>query len=61
MAEEKLSPEAYRAIYECSADGVMFTAPDGQIFAANPAACAVLGMTEEEICAPGPARSGRSR
>jgi diguanylate cyclase (GGDEF)-like protein/PAS domain S-box-containing protein len=50
---EKLGPEAYRAIYEYSADGVMFTAPDGRIFAANPAACAILAMTEEEICARG--------
>ena len=32
-----------------SLDAVMFTAPDGQILAANPAACRVLGLSEEEI------------
>lgn len=30
-------------------DGVMLTAPDGRILAANPAACAMLGLDEEEI------------
>jgi PAS domain S-box-containing protein len=36
-----------------SLDGVMFTAPDGRIFAANPAACEMLRMTEAEICERG--------
>ena len=31
-------------------DGVMFTEPDGRILAANPAACGMLRMSEEEIC-----------
>jgi len=53
MIDERLSPEAYRAIYEYSADAVLFTAPDGRIFAANPAACALLRRTEDEICALG--------
>ncbi len=32
-----------------SLDAVMFTAPDGQILAANPAACRVLSLSAEEI------------
>ena len=32
-----------------SLDAVMFTAPDGRILAANPAACRVLGLSEAEI------------
>jgi diguanylate cyclase (GGDEF)-like protein/PAS domain S-box-containing protein len=47
---ERLGPEAYRAVYEYSADGVIFSAPDGRIFAANPAACAILGRSEADIC-----------
>jgi PAS domain S-box-containing protein len=43
----------YRALYENALDGVLLTAPDGRIFAANPAACRLLGMTEEEICQAG--------
>jgi PAS domain S-box-containing protein len=36
-----------------SLDAVMFTAPDGRILAANPAACSMLGLTEAEIRARG--------
>jgi PAS domain S-box-containing protein len=43
------------AMFERSLDAVLFTAPDGRIIAANPAACQVLGMSEEEI-----RRRGRS-
>ncbi|HXX89989.1 MAG TPA: sensor domain-containing diguanylate cyclase [Acidimicrobiales bacterium] len=53
MTGDELGPEEFRAIWEYSADGVLFTAPDGRIFAANPAACTLLRMTEEEICAAG--------
>ena len=48
-----LGPEAYRALYEYGPDGVLFTAPDGRILAANPAACRLLALTEAEICARG--------
>ena len=34
-------------------DGVLFAAPDGRVFAANPAACELLRMSEEEICRRG--------
>lgn len=48
-----LGPEAYRAMYDHSPDGVLFTAPDGRVLAANPAACEILGRTEAEIRALG--------
>jgi PAS domain S-box-containing protein len=41
------------AMFARSLDAVMFTAPDGRILAANPAACRLLGLSEEEICARG--------
>ncbi|HKB29633.1 MAG TPA: GAF domain-containing protein [Streptosporangiaceae bacterium] len=44
---------AYEAMFAHALDGVMFTTPDGQILAANPAACEMLRMSEEEICSGG--------
>jgi PAS domain S-box-containing protein len=54
-AEEKLqeSEERYRLLFNSSMDAVLLTAPTGEIFSANPAACRILGRTEEEICAIG--------
>ncbi|MFI4940151.1 MAG: diguanylate cyclase [Burkholderiales bacterium] len=46
----------YRAFFEHSMEAMLLTAPDGAIFAANPAACELFGLTEEEICNAG--RSG---
>ncbi|MGZ3755491.1 MAG: PAS domain S-box protein [Mucilaginibacter sp.] len=43
----------YRACYDHSMDGILLTIPDGTILAANPAACELFGMTEEEICERG--------
>jgi PAS domain S-box-containing protein len=37
------------AMFARSLDAVMFTAPDGRILAANPAACRILGLSEHEI------------
>jgi len=50
-AEEALaqSEARYRSLYENSFDGIMLSKPDGTILAANPQACRMLGMTEEEI------------
>lgn len=48
-----LGPEALVAIFDHTADGVLFTIPDGTVLAANPSACALLGLTEEQICAAG--------
>ena len=44
------SEERFRSIYEHSLDAIFLTRPDGNILAANPAACRILGRTEQEIC-----------
>jgi PAS domain S-box-containing protein len=41
------------AIFENSMDAILITAPDGRIFAANPAACLLFGRTEAEIISIG--------
>jgi PAS domain S-box-containing protein len=41
--------DAYRFLFENSMDAVLLTIPDGRIVAANPAACAMFGMTEAEL------------
>jgi len=53
VREIKQSELQYRNFYENSFDGVMLTKPDGTILAANPQACRMLGMTEEEITKAG--------
>jgi PAS domain S-box-containing protein len=52
----RASEERYRSLFENSDDAILLTAPDGRIFAANPAACRIFGRTEAEICQVG--RSG---
>ncbi len=47
------SEAKYRGLFENSMDGILLTLPDGQITAANPAVCAMFGMTAEEICGLG--------
>ncbi len=47
------SERAILALFENSLDGILLTAPDGRIFLANPAACAMLGRSEEEVYAAG--------
>ncbi|HEY0042220.1 MAG TPA: PAS domain S-box protein [Flavisolibacter sp.] len=49
----KQSEAKYRAFFENSMDGILLTSQEGEIMAANPAACTILGMTEEEICQKG--------
>jgi len=49
-AMQRQSEERLRSIFNNSPDGILFTSPDGSIFAANPAACRMLGRTEKEIC-----------
>lgn len=49
----RASEARFQAIFEHSPEGLLLTSPDGQIHAANPAACALLGSTEAEICAMG--------
>jgi PAS domain S-box-containing protein len=43
------SEERYRSVFENSIDGVMISQPDGSILSANPVACRMLGMSEEEL------------
>jgi diguanylate cyclase (GGDEF)-like protein/PAS domain S-box-containing protein len=42
-----------RALFEHVLDGVLFSRPDGSIVAANPAACAMLGGTKQQVLAAG--------
>jgi len=48
--EIKANEEKFRAYFDNSMAGILFTAPDGRIINANPSACSILGMTEDEIC-----------
>lgn len=53
---EKLLQESearYRSLYENSLDGILLTKPDGTILSANPKACSLYGMTENEIIQAG--------
>jgi len=47
------SEEMYRAFFHNSLDAIMITSPDGRILEANPAACAMLNHTEQDICSLG--------
>lgn len=47
------SEEKYRSFFVHSMDGILITVTDGEILAANPAACGMFQMTEEEICQAG--------
>ena len=55
IAEEKLdaNEELLSKAFENSQDAIVITTPDGIIFAANPAACRMSGMTEEEMILAG--------
>ncbi|RKR84384.1 PAS domain S-box-containing protein [Mucilaginibacter gracilis] len=55
MSDHKNKPQnqneaIYKMCYEHSLDGILLTVPNGTVLAANPAACAIFGMTEAEIC-----------
>ncbi len=47
------SEERYRSLYENSLDGILLTKPDGTILSANPQACKLFGMTEDDIIQAG--------
>ena len=55
LAEEALreSEERFRLLFVNSPDGVLMTDHDGNILAANEAACRMFGRTEEELCKVG--------
>ncbi|PKN17013.1 MAG: hypothetical protein CVU71_17865 [Deltaproteobacteria bacterium HGW-Deltaproteobacteria-6] len=43
------SEERYRLLFNSSYDAILLTTPDGEILAANPAACRIFGRSEDEI------------
>ena len=49
----RIDKDHYRTLFEHNLDAVLLTMADGRILAANPAACALFGGTEEEICRGG--------
>ena len=51
MTEEALreSQPQFHSLFENSLDTLLLTSPDGRILKANPAACQMFGLTEEEI------------
>ena len=52
----KEGEEKYHSFFNNSMDGILLAAKDGSIITANPAACDMFRMSEEEICTAG--RSG---
>ncbi|WP_221393014.1 PAS domain S-box protein [Dyadobacter sp. NIV53] len=50
------SEEKYRLLFETSMDGILLTRQNGQVLAANQAACNIFEMTQDEIITVG--RSG---
>ena len=48
-SEGPLGLTAYHVLFEHAPEGVVFSLLDGQVHAANPAACRMLAMTETEI------------
>ncbi len=55
QVEQRLreSEEQFRSIFENALHGILFSAPGGQVYAANRAACDMLGRSEQEICKGG--------
>lgn len=55
QAEKTLreSEQQFRSLFEYATDAVFLTIPDGRVRAANPAACTMFGMSEQEICRAG--------
>jgi PAS domain S-box-containing protein len=49
IEELKRSEARFRSLFESSFDAILLTKPDGSILSANPAACHMFGLTEEEI------------
>ena len=45
----RVREERFRSVFIHSLDAILFTAPEGRILSANPAACQMFGRTEDEI------------
>jgi diguanylate cyclase (GGDEF)-like protein/PAS domain S-box-containing protein len=50
LPTDQIGTAASRVMFEHCSEGVLFSAPDGRISAANPAAAAMLSLSPEEIC-----------
>jgi diguanylate cyclase (GGDEF)-like protein/PAS domain S-box-containing protein len=50
---ELAASERYQKLFAHTLDGVLQTRPGGAVLAANPAACAMLGLDEQQICQRG--------
>ncbi len=51
--ERLATQQSYEMLFANSMDGVLLTRPDGSVLAANPAACAMFGLSEAEVRALG--------
>jgi len=51
--DRRIHDEYYRFVFDHSMDALLLTQPDGQILKANPAACELFRMTEDEIQSAG--------
>ncbi len=51
VQDAEVEAAAFRVLFEHVSDGVLFADSDGTLTAANPAACALLEMSAEAICA----------
>jgi PAS domain S-box-containing protein len=49
MTSLDLDEYAFRTVVDYAADGVWIGSPDGRIFSANPAACAIFAATEAQL------------
>jgi PAS domain S-box-containing protein len=47
------SEARFRSLFENNLEAMFLTVPDGKVIAANPAACAMFGMSEAELCRVG--------
>ncbi len=50
---QNVSQNEYASIFEFCTDAILLTIPDGRILAANPSACVMFQMSEQEICEKG--------
>jgi PAS domain S-box-containing protein len=53
LVTHELDESEFRAIFENALDGVILGSPEGEVLAANPAACHLLQRSEEDICLVG--------